>query len=392
MKRFFISTIALIVAVTACTESGLIDAPQFYNSEIVFDTYIGKAPVTKAENIDLTYLETSSVGGAHLYAFMCDKGNRNISNVDFSSAYLDGRLKCTTPTNYNTTPATAGVWEYQIEVQAEGGQSEWVTEEAYWPGETKDLAFVAYNLAADSCIDKENQDLTHFDFSIKPNIKDQIDLLATPLTFHSETGNQTTVSLKFHHLLSRVGFKVIPTTASSAVDINIYRLKLTGAFPESGYVNLSSSTSVPTIIPHLDATFAPEYSLFYGTETFTINSGTCVEVDNSTTPATSKIVAKPVYGSNSTETNRYMMIMPGSQSNAAIEVEYNLSGQGDTKSYARIPLSGENGTDWSFEPGKAYEFILKISTDAIEFSAEVSDEWTEHPTTATTKPLVPKPV
>ena len=99
MKRFFISTIALIVAVTACTESGLIDAPQFYNSEILFDTYIGKAPVTKAENIDLTYLETSSVGGAHLYAFMCDKGNRNISNVDFSSAYLDGRLKCTTPTN-----------------------------------------------------------------------------------------------------------------------------------------------------------------------------------------------------------------------------------------------------------------------------------------------------
>lgn len=386
MKRSIFSAIALMVAATACTESGLIDAPQFYNSEIVFDTYIGKAPVTKAENINLTYLETSNVGGAHLYAFMCDKGDRNIGNLDFSSAYLDGRLICTTPTNYNTTPVTPGVWEYQIAVQTEDNQTEWVKEDAYWPGETKDLAFVAYNLAANSCIDDAT--LTQFEFSVKSDVKDQVDLLVTPLIYQSETGNETNVSLRFYHLLSRVGFKVLPTTASSNVSINIFSLKLTGAFSESGYVNLTSavSPSIPKIIPSSETTYASEYSLFYTNESFTINSSDCTEtVDNTTT-----IVAQPIFGS--VEANRYMMLMPGTQSNAAIEVEYNLSGQGDAKSYARIPLTGENGADWTFEAGKAYEFILKISTDAIEFESEVLDGWEEHPTTGTTAPLVPKPV
>ena len=59
MKRFIFSAIALMVAATACTESGIVDMPEFYGNPIVFDTYIGKTPITKADNVDINYLKGS---------------------------------------------------------------------------------------------------------------------------------------------------------------------------------------------------------------------------------------------------------------------------------------------------------------------------------------------
>ena len=113
MKRFIFSAIALMVVTTACTESGLIDAPQFYGSRIAFDTYIGKAPITKAESVDLSYLESNASGGARVYAFMCETGNRDLNTIDFSSAYMDGRIKNVAPTTYKADGSidSYGKWQ-----------------------------------------------------------------------------------------------------------------------------------------------------------------------------------------------------------------------------------------------------------------------------------------
>ena len=112
MKRFFFSVIALAAAATACTEGGVIDAPQFYNNAIVFDTYIGKTPVTKAESEDIDYLKLSAEagGGAQLYAFTCPaRGSIGYGLPDYIEddwTYLNGDLIY--------VGGTSAHWSYQV--------------------------------------------------------------------------------------------------------------------------------------------------------------------------------------------------------------------------------------------------------------------------------------
>lgn len=343
MKRFIFSAIALVVAATACTESGLIDTPQLYSSEIVFDTYIGKIPVTKAESINLAYLKNTAnnnPGGAQVYAFMTEKGNRNPVSVDYTSAYMNGELIWN---NSGTAPA----WSYQVNG---------VSEEVYWPGDV-DMAFVAYNLAAESCIVDGTQTLTGFDFEIKDNVSDQVDLLVTPMTFVQENNSgDTSVGLTFHHLLSRVGFSVVATSPNSNVDITIQSLKFYGTFPKKGKVDLTTTSPV---IEAYGNQVAESYNFFKSGESFTVNSNVC----GSTVGANSGI-----YANTNNPSDRYMMLMPCQFDNASIEVTYQLTGAESQD--AEIPLGSV-----TLDPGRAYEFVLRVSTSAIEFSGVVEGEW-----------------
>ncbi|MBO5708994.1 MAG: fimbrillin family protein [Bacteroidales bacterium] len=356
MKRFIFSAIALVVAVTACTESGIIDAPQFYNNAIVFDTYIGKTPVTKAEDMNLAHLKQSieNGGGAHLLAFTCPDANSPLYGLPdhvkwTEGTYLNGNLVF--------VDASPAYWSYQVD----GSE-----EEAYMPSGSG-LAVAAYNLMADSCIDQTTQTSTDFDFTIKDVVSQQVDLLVTPLTFVSEAGETTTVPLRFYHLLSRIGFKVKSTDPSNAV-IKINSIRLCGSFPKKGNVNMklsSASTSLesgsdtptltltrrPLIVPEQNGASTSEYELIE--EGFSIVASDCSQ-------------AQPIYSGNN-EGNRFMMIMPGEQRDGAIVVEYQLDDLPAVE--AVINLSDVNRT--SFEAGRAYEFILNIATKAIDFSAEV---------------------
>lgn len=370
MKRFIFSAIALMVAATACTESGLIDTPDMYGSAIVFDTYIGKTPITKAENIDLSYLEsTAPNGGARVYAFMCEKGDRN---PDFTSAYMDGRIVCKTPTTYkgDGTIETYGEWKYEA---ADENNTTWTEEEVYWPGDV-DLAFAAYNLkvVGTTYMTNISSDNTKFDFIVADKVAKQVDLLVTPLTFVSESPNSdTSVPLNFIHLLSRVGFKVLATESTTAV-IQISSIKLNGSFPKKGHVDLTLATATnatsttPVITPIVDGDNAYQhlYRLFEDGESFSIVSSNCAQgTQDNPGPG-----AQPIYGN--TAADRYMMIMPGKQANASIEISYRLTGETKDR-YASIEL----GPDWEFQAGYAYEFIFKISTAAIEFEAEIGQNW-----------------
>ena len=408
MKRFFFSAIALIAAATSCTESGLIDAPDFYGNAIVFDTYIGKAPMTKAENIDVDYLENTvdNGGGIQLFAFKSPINNTNRDYVDYSEAYINGRLVY-----------SSNIWNYQIE----NAEKIWVNEEAYMPS-GKDLAFAAYNLS--SGVSTTN--CKDFNFTVSDVVANQVDLLVTPLNFVTETGQTTNVPLRFYHLLSRVGFKVLSTGGST--DITISSIKLNGRFIKTGHVDMSLATAtpnldkdpdadepsvdvknnrVPAIAPNADGGYASYladnkehygYSFFGAGESFAKNSSLCLSAvpvfnNSSVTSSTTQSQIQAL------ENNRYMMIMPGMVGNLAdeddldqdgdknefiiapyIEVKYQL-GTPEEK-IAKIPLAVNNGTEaepkwenWIFEPGKAYEFIFKITTAVIEFSGVVEGDW-----------------
>lgn len=342
MKRFFFSVIALAAAVTACTESGLIDTPAFYGNEIIFAPYVGKTPVTKAVSVSKEYLEgtVENGGGVEVYAFLRDKDVTDPAQIDVTTPYLYA------PLTYSN-----GAWGYG--------------ELAYWP-EGKELAFAAYSRNATGCISNHSEgSLTQFDFTVKDVVSEQIDLLAIP--FKTDvTGNEsgdTHVELRFYHLLSRVGFSVEPSEANEDVSITIKSLKLCGSFPKSGHVDLTKNPAA--IAPYKEATssYASDYSLFAEGESFTINSTECVVTDPDT--GNKSIVSEPIYP-NGVATpdaeNRFMMIMPGIVENASIDVTYQLSG--DEERTARIALN-----TWTFVPGYAYEFILQISTAAIQFEA-----------------------
>ena len=105
MKRFIFSTIAIAAIATACTESGLIDTPDFYANEITFDPYIGKAPVTKAEDISADYLKISSKEDPafHVYAFL-HKGE----TVDVKNPFMDKDVWF----DPNAGESGSGVWRY----------------------------------------------------------------------------------------------------------------------------------------------------------------------------------------------------------------------------------------------------------------------------------------
>ena len=351
MKRFIFSAIALMVAATACTESGLIDTPNMYGSAIVFDTYIGKTPVTKAESIDLDYLEDVNNGGIRIYAFMSDKGNANPSNINFLSAYMNGRIMCTEDKT-TQDEVEKSVWEYQAEVLNEENQLEWTAEDVYWPGDV-DLAFVAYK--ADGYTPTINGDDFYVDFIIEDNISEQVDLLVSPLQFVSETvGKDTYVNLQFHHLLSRVGFSVIATNPNENVSITIHSMRLCGMFPKKGKVSLKNTTAS---IQADETEYDTYYDFFQEGESFTVKSSVCgSEVGDNSRIHTGDVE------------DRFMMLMPGQLDGAYIEVEYQLTGA--EKRFAKVELGS-----MPLKAGFAYEFVLRVATASIEFSGVVEGDW-----------------
>ena len=358
MKRFFFSAIALAVMTTACTESGLIDTPALYVNEISFDPYIGKSPVTKAESIDELYLQNSSseAPAFHVYAFLHNANETNAENVNVSKPYM-----------------SKDVWY--------DGES-WTYEGLeYWPDNSA-LAFVAYNTAAESCITSQPTHTT-FEFTVSDDISSQVDLLTTLFQMgevDSQDGDKK-VNLVFKHLLSRVGFSVIASSPSSDVHVAIRSIKLFGDFPAVGNVDLrkTNAEGLPFITPKADA-IVNSYTLFDAETCFEISSDRCV--------ATETLPGQPVFANTdldltadewteryttiegATDESRYMMIMPCEPGdNAYIEVEYQLTA--DIKRTAKVSLA-----DWEFKAGYAYEFVLKVSTENIEFSAQMGG-WTD---------------
>lgn len=356
---------ALAAVATACTESGLIDKPSFYANEISFDSYIGKAPQTKAETVDETYLQRTieNGGGVQVYGFLQEKGVTSASSIETSVPYMDAQLRYDIPEG-----ASSQAWMYD--------------DIAFWP-EDKALAFAAYSLNAETngCI-SNHTDVTKFDFTVNDLVEDQVDLLAIPfMTNKVDAEENNVVTLEFKHLLSRVGFTVLASHPSANVDIAIQRIVLRGVFPKTGMVDLKSTG---VIAPYYDVEPVTEYEFFKDNDDateagFMINSATCV-TDQATNkkgepiyPNVTMDLSKdpkdpdlwdetyvPMTGTSKVD-DRYLMIMPCTV-DAVIEVKYHLTA--DEPREAKVALS-----NWEFKPGYAYEFVLKVSTQTIEFDA-----------------------
>ena len=334
MKHYILSMIALATVVIGCTKSSFVDVPEAQKTPIAFDTYTGKAPMTKATSQDKTTLQakTSSTDPAfHVKAFY---GSDLYMN---EPVWYDGNK-----------------WEYANTI--------------YWPA-SGTLAFYAYGNSA-NLTKPENPASTEFTYTVPSATSAQDDLLvAVPIP---EQVCTTAVTLNFQHLLSRVGFKLTTTTESTEalpISVTIKSLVLNGEFYESGIVDIKKSTDgKPRIELAEGATRSvPAYSLFDtpvdgGSYSFVTASpgGTATDIFANT------LVKNDVSTSDEDDSDRFMMLIPGGIVKSAT-VEYQLPGQTSSQT-----VTGTLTDEITLGAGLAYEFIIHLSTDVMEFSGTVT--------------------
>jgi len=362
MKRFFFSLIALAAAAASCTQSALVETPDLFGTEITFNPYTGRTPVTKAQAIvgpgavENVY-GLSEAGGFHVISWLTQKTTNTI--------YMNDLV---TSTSTDGTPA----WIYQ-------GNT------AYWPdastANTTTLSFVGFsaNALGKYTIGEETTPSANliewttqnevFTYNVPAKVNEQIDLLATNYQqgLSLNTNADGKVNMHFNHLLSRIGFQVVANQNKDNRNITISSIVFTGNMPVQGTLNLkdaNTADAVPALTYTDEMKGVPEYQLL--SQAFVTPSSTsAAEISDATN-------------------GRYMMIMPHTANGAKIKVTYQIQGMSTARNaVVEIPNTQV------FAPGKAYEFILKISTSAITFGV-VEEEWnTDHDQSEVEKPVVP---
>lgn len=411
MKRFFFTAIALAAVAVSCTKGGLLESPQTYEAPISFEPYTGKALATKASVVETSDIESV---GFKVLGFIEEKDATTItpSKADFTFAkvYKDG-----------------GAWKYDEAA-------------AYWP-DGQDLTFVAYGLNA-GATNPVDGNYAKISYEVPSAVADQKDLVISPVMQNLNSNVQDgPVSVYLYHALSRVGFtlKTQGNATSTANNVEIKSITLNGNFTTKATFDLSKiaapATNIKTLTYYTEVdtennitsdmiNFSAtqnadvSYQLFGTNGLFTTNGATpdatiaATETDPYTYNSYNIYHSKTSNGdgivdaSSSNKANRFMMIMPGQVGDVVesdnidfdgdgvkgetitpfIKVVYQITGA--TEQTATIALV-KDGANWTFEPGKAYEFVFTVSTVAVGFNVDVNI-W--DPTSTTDNETVTVPV
>ena len=327
MKRFFFSLIALSAAAIGCTQSAMLETPDLGGTEVSFSPYTGRTPESKATSIE-NVAGLANGGGFNVYCFLNQEGKE-------PTVYLDNE-KVESKDNGST-------WAY--------------TNLIYWPtAEGSSLDFVAYSAnGVGKGLSGVSED--GFTFTVANDIANQIDLLATAYQAGNTLAGGSSVTLKFHHLLSRVGFKIQASQTDDNRKIKITNLALKGKMPKVGTLTFAdfTATGSESVSPVLSpSTAAKDY-----TDGYTL-------ISTETEFASSTNVQDITFGNS----GRYMMIMPHNNvdDDHYIEITYAI-GTGSKYSTANT-VELDLPSDFTFVAGRAYEFVLQISTSKLSFDIE----------------------
>lgn len=355
MKRVLFSIFALVAVVASCSKSEIVKTPDL-GHEIVFDTYVGRSPITKAQSVDLAYLQQGEDYGFHVYAFLHEGDTPTTTELGVAKPYMDkdvwweadqtvtgiptenATTKVIFATDPSDVPATISSKDFvcpdgwaDVRTDAHthfvvmtlandswtagpvilanaGGQWEYAGV-TYWPDATsnKKLAFAAYGLNKynDSWTAQQgitSQTKTGFTFNVASNVADQQDLVVAPFQSGKSidaTATNTTVALNFKHVLSRIGFKLVANQESN-VEVIVKNVTLEGMFAKSGSVSLTEAT--PAISVAEAPTAEVTYSLLPGQNGFVHKSSkTEAPIHINATYANSTDTGKPTNYVDATE-------------------------------------------------------------------------------------------
>lgn len=368
MKKSLFAIFAVAACFASCSE--VIDSPVVDNP-ITFDNYVGKDATTRASVIK----DVRSVNvNAYLHPATTTGG------TDFKANFMSEQA-----------------------ITSEDGKNWTYSPMKYWPATDQAIDFVGWipdgktpsNISIRTVQSESGKHLygNWMDFTVPTEIKDQSDLIvAEPRLDENKVGDNSSISLVFKHLLSRIGFEIIatnvpgPTSEETVVELS--HIKLSGAFPTAGEVNMVSS---PIKIVGLSANTPtandnPTVYTLTG-EHFGWRDNTIANIEDDT-----KInVIRSGKSSNSLDS--YIMLIPSQPEK--INVTYTVKTYEVEKDENGNPVKDDNGnvvktqsgetmtntkdfdlSETMFEAGKAYKFIFYITMAGISFDVEV-ENWDE---------------
>lgn len=352
MKKSLFAILAVAACFASCSEvieSTVLDNP------ISFDNYVGKDAQTRASVVQ-------GVRSVRVNAYLRAKTD----TASFRANFMNEQ-----EVYYSSQDS---IWKYEPT--------------KFWPAADQVVDFVAWipveNYTDSTNTERNNISVTNatLTFTVPKEVKHQSDLLVAEAQMGvnrvAEGTNNEPVSLKFKHLLSRIGFEIIatgiPTDTVNVVEL--VEVSLNGGFASKGKVDMTKDNTTGNtlaIVTASDNVSTSKYKLtgtHFGWE------------DNRMTNATKE--GDTLKGRRNSD-DSYIMLIPDGNSPTHITVTYTITTKGPDNNVttddtvvtntANFDLSGV-----SYEAGKAYKYIFKITLQSITFDVEV-EEWGDETTT-----------
>lgn len=359
MKKSLFAILAVAACFASCSEvveSTVLDNP------ISFDNYVGKDATTRATVVQ-------GVESVNVNAFLRPK-TAATGKENFLSNFMVNQA-------VNKVADGDGFkWDYQPS--------------KFWPAADQVVDFVAWVPVASYTVGEttknnisvENATLT---FTVPEEVKHQSDLLVAEAQMGvnrvAEGTNNEPVSLKFKHLLSRIGFEIVATgiPTDNVNVVELVEVSLNGGFASSGTVDMTmDNKAIAGTDPVEYNTLAIEALPGTSTSKYTLTGTHFGWEDNKMTNATT-VDGKLVGRKNSDDS--YIMLIPDGNSPTHITVTYTITTKGSDDTTTTDDTVVTNTADFdltgvSYEAGKAYKYIFRITLQSITFDV-VETPWDE---------------
>lgn len=350
-KKSLWAIIALAgLTISSCTNDEVIPNTSADNA-IEFGTYVGRDAQTRAHSIE-TLAKLAEDGGFGVYAYYTNDGyfNSTSSTPNFMR-------------NQKVTSADSTTWTY--------------APVKYWPNEVTDkLSFFAYApwVATPTVAASGDPVLT---FTVDTDVTEHTDLLVADastlknLTKQTTTGN---VQFNFKHALSRVGFKVeavvdeVNNQGNGAVDTDDQYNKV-----------IDGNTTVSVQEVELKGGFHTTADINMNTSAWSDYSGTTASYSLSSDDGdfVASVADNVTHEKQQLNTaSEYMMIIPHATMGVKVRVKYTVTTVDDNLDGDKSVVVNDITSDefaFTFDQGKAYNFVLHLGLTSVKLSATVAD-------------------
>lgn len=301
--------------------------PSGKTSVILFNTYVSGSTQSRASVADVESLKNTGFG-----VFAYETGADEY-NPDATEGHTP-KFMCNQITQWKN--------------------EQWQHSGKNWPsGKVSFFAYAPYATTSNGITILTNQESKgdpKLEYTMNSNVDKQVDLLYADASKTINLANAGTVNFDFKHALSRISFKFPQHTpdANTTLLLEKVSLQLAGQ-PVTAQLNLRNGKWENTVLGDMT------YELSVANYGFSA-------VDNATISAPSK----------------YIMIIPplnGTTTKMQITVGYKVRTKDPSlpNGYTDFINTASAPFEKTFEAGKAYEITLRVSVDALNIEAEISD-------------------
>lgn len=359
-KKFFMGIAAMAALTLVSCSSDDLDSfsdNSSKNEAISFDGYLGRSAVavngTRGSEVKIGDLQNSAEGFG-VFGYYNNSTAEHSSTESFNANLFNNQQ-----VKYSSTDKK---WTY--------------TNTKYWPtqGHIDFLAYAPYNAGT-------LESIYHLKFTVadQNKIGEQTDLLWTKVDGQTKEKNST-VTLKFSHALSRLGYTVKLNKAYANATITLNKIRLAGsnteptknAFYKEGTIDLSTGKWSTLSSEDPKYNDAKQNFVWFNNET----SGKTLSNEDD----------KVIKNSDS----EYLFVIPQNFSNGNansdqlyVIVDYTIKYTNhDNGALSEMKYTVSSKIEKNFEQSKAYTINLNIGLTPIEFNADVTP-WTDSTNTNT---------